>query len=206
MLSFLQGLILSAVEVLAISVFVFLVLSYLPPDISILLLNGVFLAQIAIDVLHTPCKPSSEIRNGYNDLELTTDSNSLLRSEKMKQFSGRIRMLFENKSIKLIALGLHFAGIVCLAVYMGLIMQVHGGDKLLGSMIAFPLVLVAISFIWSDSVQHWMAKTKKKVDEFHSARYKSSKSSTIVNILKLNALHMVEKCPSIATAVKLWSE
>jgi len=58
-------------------------------------------------VFRTPCKPSSEIRNGYNDLELTTDSNSLLRSEKMKQFSGKIRMLFENKSIKLIAQVLH---------------------------------------------------------------------------------------------------
>ena len=160
---------------LAISVFVFLVLSYLPPDISILLLNGVFLAQIGVDVLRTPCRPSSEIRNGYDELELTTDSTSLLRSENVKRLSGIIRMIFENKTIKLIALGVHFAGIVTLAVYVGYIMRAE--EKLLRSVIAFPIVLIAMSIVWCDPVQHLMAKTKKKVDEFHSARYKSSKSS-----------------------------
>ena len=140
---------------MAISVFVFLVLSYLPPDISILLLNGVFLAQIGIDVLRTPCR------------QVTT------RPLRPKQLSG---IVFENRTIKLIALGVHFAGIVTLAVYVGYIMRAE--EKLLRSVIAFPIVLIAMSIVWCDPVQRLMAKTKK---EFRSARYKLSKSS--VNIL-----------------------
>ena len=156
---FLQGLIFSAVEVLAISVFVFLVLSYLPPDVSILLLNGVFVVQIIIDIFHTPCRPHQR------------DSE---RPKKPNKILGIVRVIFENKFTKLLALGLQVAGIISLAIYLGISLQ-HSDMKALQPIIAFPLVLIVMSFIWSDWIQKLLAKAKVKTAIIHSARYKSSK-------------------------------
>lgn len=160
---FLQGLIFSAVEVLAISVFVFLVLSYLPPDVSILLLNGVFVVQIIIDIFHTPCRPHQR------------DSE---RPKKPNKILGIVRVIFENKFTKLLALGLQVAGIISLAIYLGIRLLYDEQDsymKALRPIIAFPLVLIVMSFIWSDWIQKLLAKAKVKTAIFHSARYKSSK-------------------------------
>ena len=161
---FLQGLIFSAVEVLAISVFVFLVLSYLPPDVSILLLNGVFVVQIIIDIFHTPCRPHQR------DSELPKKPNKIL---------GKVRVIFENKFTKLLALGLQLAGIISLAIYLGTSLHDEQDSdtymKALRPIITFPLVLIVMSFIWSDWIQKLLAKAKAKTAIFHSARYKSSK-------------------------------
>ena len=160
-------------EVLAISIFVFLVLSSLPPDVSILLLNGLFIVQISIDVYHTRCVPSSTHRNGYDEIELSGN----LRSERLKRITETIRMIFENRIIKLIALGLQFTGIVGLAIYLGLTMKAGEDAKILRVVIAFPLVLFVMSFIWSNWTQKLIAMTKNRVGEFCTARYKSSKST-----------------------------
>lgn len=158
-------------EVLAISIFVFLVLCYLPPDVSILLLNGLFVVQISIDVYHTHCIPSSTHRHGYDEIELPES----LRSERLKRISEVVRMIFENRIIKLIALGLQFGGIVGLAIYIGLTMNAGGDGKILRVVIAFPLVLLVMSFIWSNWVQKLIAATKNRVGGFRTARYKSCK-------------------------------
>ena len=151
-------------EVLAISVFVFLVLSYLPPDVSILLLNGVFVVQIIIDIFYTPCRPHQ------CDSELRKKLNKILRI---------VRVIFENKFTKLLALGLQVAGIISLAIYLGITLydEQDSDMKALRPVIAFPLVLIVMSFIWSDRIQKLLAKAKDKENTpiSHSARYKSSK-------------------------------
>ena len=162
-ISFLQGLIFSAVEVLAISIFVFLVLSYLPPDLSILLLNGVFVAQIIINSFHTPCRPNH-----------ASELHRRIKSKKLNKILGIIRMIFENKITKLLALGLQLTGIVGLTIYLGI--NLYDGDvNTLRPVIAFPVVLTVMSFIWSNWIQKLLAKPKMKAGTFHSARYKSSK-------------------------------
>ena len=150
-------------EVLAISVFVFLVLSYLPPDLSILLLNGVFVVQIIIDSFNTPCRPN-------DDSEL----HRRIMSKKLNKILGIVRVIFENKTTKLLALGLQLTGIVGLGIYLGI--NLYDGDvNTLQPVIAFPLVLIMMSLIWSNWIQKLLAKPKMKPDTFHSARYKSSK-------------------------------
>ena len=81
-------------------------------------------------------------------------------------------MIFENKTTKLLALGLQLTGIVGLAIYLGL----HDDVNTLQPVIAFPLVLIVMSFIWSNWIQKLLAKANNmKAGTFHSARYKSSK-------------------------------
>ena len=88
-------------------------------------------------------------------------------------------MIFENKFTKLLALGLQLAGIISLAIYLGTSLHDEQGSdtymKSLRPIITFPLVLIVMSFIWSDWIQKLLAKAKAKTAIFHSARYKSSK-------------------------------
>ena len=150
-------------EVLAISVFVFLVLSYLSPDVSILLLNGVFVVQIIIDSFHTPCRPNHD-----------SEPHRRITSKKLNKILGIVRVIFESKTTKLLALGLQLTGIVGLTIYLGISLY-DGYVNTLRPVIAFPLVLIVMSLIWSNCSQKLLAKAKMKAGTFHSARYKSSK-------------------------------
>ena len=154
------------------SSFVFLVLGYLPPQISIPLMNGVFLGQIALDVFRTPWKPPDQSRGSYRSIDQEGSNTSKL--DRVKFIFGKI---LENKPVKGVALLLQVAGIVGLVVY--LVVEHDHAEFLewyLRPIIAFPIVLLAMSIIWSDKIQVFLAHTTRRVDETHTARYKSCKS------------------------------
>ncbi len=159
------------------SIFVFLALGNLPPHVSLFLLNGVFIAQIGIDVFRTPFRPTNHSRHSYDPLEQQgarhTSKLEKLRS-KLNSFFGAV---FENKVTKAIALILQVAAIVGLAVYLG----VNGEDDhivksfYLRSILAFSIVLFVMSIIWSDKVQLFITKTTHTVGKCDTARYRASK-------------------------------
>ena len=95
-------------------------------------------------------------------------------SKKLNKILGIVRVIFENKTTKLLALGLQLTGIVGLAIYLGIYLYDEDVNTL-RPVIAFPLVLIVMSFIWSNWIQKLLAKPKMKAGTFHSARYKSSK-------------------------------
>ena len=105
------------------------------------------------------------------------------------------RRLLENRFVKIIALVLQAVGILALAIFLGVMKQDidNGGSaavsKILRPVIAFPIALLILSFIWSDKVQKLIAHTKPKVGECRTARYKSSKLLTNRFLLKLLPVH-----------------
>ena len=171
-----QGIGFAVLEVFTISTFVFLVLSYLPPNVSILILSGVFPVQIIIDIYcnRVPCKPSPATRRQYQNLDMmVTPVRPSKRLAVLKEYS---RMALENKVVKYIALVLQVGGILGLAIFLG-VRRPEGTalSKILRPIIAFPIALLIMSFIWSDKVQKLIAHTKRKVGKSCTARYKSSK-------------------------------
>lgn len=175
-----QGVLLSIVEVTAMSIFVFLALGNLPPHVSLFLLNGVFIAQTAIDAVRTPFRLPNNCRGcSYNSLEDQSPHNPTTKFEvyklKLKSF---FCTLLENKLVKVLAFLGQIGGIVGLAVYLGTKGDLDGdADTTLyiRPIVAFLVVLLVLSVAWSDKVQIWITKARNKVGWSDNARYKSSK-------------------------------
>ena len=181
----------SIFEVIAICVFVFLVLAYLPPGISILLLSGVVFCQIAVDLVYTKknccdvdCSNlSSSDKNGYDDLEDLRNgaAQSPLMGKTQKVF-GFLNMLLENRMVKLLALFFQLVSIITFIVLWALYYTgpYHSSKMFLYKLqplIALPLSLIVLSVIWTNKFQEYIAKihTHRYSDD-RTARYKSSKS------------------------------
>ena len=201
-----QGIGFAVLEVFTISTFVFLVLSYLPPNVSILILSGVFPVQIFIDIYYNrvPWKPSPATRQHYQNLDMMATpigpSKLALRLAVLKEY---FRMLLENKVVKYIALVLQVGGILGLAIDLRVRSKAHmngtalsmesnrialSNANILHPIIAFPIALLIMSFIWSDKVQKLIAHTKRKVGKSRTARYKSSKFVIIIIIADIGNL------------------
>ena len=176
-----QGISIAILEVFTISTFVFLVLSYLPPNISILILSGVFFVQICIDIKRAPWKPAPASRHQYHNLEMEAPVKPSQLSLWLATLKEWFRQLLENRTVKIVALVLQAVGILVLTIFLGVKKRDidRGGSvavsKILRPVIALPIALLIISFIWSDKVQKLIAHTNHIVGECRTARYKSSK-------------------------------
>ncbi len=200
----------SVLEVGAISVFVFLVMAELSPDSSLLLLCGVFFCQIAVDCWQVNTCSCSKVdcvnktrrcRRGYEVLidqeQGGLESSSTLSNVSSDQMTTSVavrkvrkatvvhscfKTLFENKFVKCVALLLQF---VSLGVFIGRWCYVFIGNNHsllhgLRMVIAAPLCLLVLSFVWTNKFQEWIASVNKIEDK--TARFKSSKlCMTIIN-------------------------
>ena len=183
------------VEVTAMCVLVYLVFAELPSDISILLLNGVFSAQLVIDIKDThnwvccnrgcfgeigSCLTRSRRnahRRGYERVEEGRDRDSQSNSNFVQCLLSVFGTILENRITKVMALLLQVGGVIALIAF--LIVKTHANkDHPIQPMIGIPLVLLVMSVIWSNRFQEMIAKpttTHTIEDEKRTARYKSSK-------------------------------
>ncbi len=175
--SFFQGILLAILEVCAVSTFVFLALSNLPPHVSLFLLNGVCIAQIAIDVVRTPWRSANRYGGGYTP----TDKEGYSLTSKFEWLKKTLKpvlgKLLENKITKTAAFVLQIAALVGLAVCL----EVNGDvdqaptQLFLQPIIAIPISIVTLAIIWNDKFQIWIAQSTNKDDNCENAQYMSSK-------------------------------
>lgn len=177
---------------------VFLVLTELSPGVAILVLNGVFFVQILIDTHSSfrtkqcatdncDLRRNSE-RQGYDrvDQANSPEHEPFLipmedgRYKYFMKFLRRLQCITEYYVVKVIAGLLQFVGIAGLIGYWIYIVKTgkSAGKEVvyLHPLIGLPLVLLALSVIWSNRFQEAIAKSGvRKDDKKVSARYKSSK-------------------------------
>lgn len=182
-----QGALLSIIEVMAITTFVFLVAAELPASLTLLLLNGVFAFQIFIDFCYSkPCCCCSQscsqcMRRNYTPMAGNNEQAERPRPyrveklKKVRQIINFFETLLENKTVKVFAFFLQIGGIMIL-IPTWVVLMGHPNTYKLRPMVGLPLSLLVLSFIWSNKVQEWIAKADNTVftDQKRTARYKSS--------------------------------
>ena len=164
----------------------------LDPGVAILALNGVFIFQIILDVQGSfkkscgtdKCQPAR--RREYGDIaDCGSQEQPLINDGDQEDVQSRIKTCLrwcekknEHWFLKCLALLLQGAGLIGLIGFWGSQVGHHNFplDVHLRPMIGLPLVIIAMSIIWSDRVQRFFARAHgKTVDENKkSARYKSS--------------------------------
>ena len=179
------------------SCFVFSVLSFLTPDLALLSMQTVFCIQFLLDVYYTPsiCKCKGQpckSRNDYSSLD--PEMNSCLgNNESNERFTGTIlqrrllkvknffHLLLENKQARFLAFFLQFTGIGALIAFVVTrYAQDHDvnakQEVYLLPVIVLPLSVTALSIVWSNKVQEYLATPESDTcNPPFNARYKASK-------------------------------
>ena len=183
---------------------VFIILASFPMGVSILLLNGVFLFQIALDVRKTfrnrKCVPRNcrtrihSHREDYVEMsgEGGEDRRSLLRSmeedaeghifveARSYKWLKHLDRWLENWIVKSVALLLQIVSLCGFLIFW--VLKMHGDHSLtdsryfyMRSLISLPLVLLCMSLMWTNLYQERIASIKKTAILERTSRYKSSK-------------------------------
>ena len=150
------------------------------PGVGILLLCCVFFFQTFVDMIKTPhwywcqnnnCTRARAERNGYNPLSQNHQQRS-----KMEYFVCFVQAILENRVMKVIALLLQTIGIFgFIAVWVA---STNASEyDMTRPMVGYPLVILVLSFTWSNWFQEKIAEPDKKDlrREDTTARFKSSK-------------------------------
>ena len=158
-----QGLLVCALEVVAISTLVLLVVAEFSPDVSILLFSGIFITQTIVNVFDNDA--CCGVRPQYQKA-------SLAELERQRRVSG-LPAAFCSVSSKLFAFMLQLTGILGLVGYFLYKSLVLGDALEYRVVVGMPLSLLVLSVVWSNRCQKFIARSPNKDV---SARYKSSKS------------------------------
>ena len=156
---------------LALTIFVYLILPEVTSGAGILLLSGVFIAQIAMDIYYTPipcyfgshsqkCSCLRRQQKGYhrtyNDLQ-----PSPLVSHSVRSKAG---IIIENKIVKVLAFLLQVMGIFGFSALWNELPK-DTKYKSFWPIIGFPVVIIMLSIIWTDSFQEYIAQPKLYEEE-----------------------------------------
>ena len=171
------------------SFFVFSVLSYLTPDLTLLTMQGVFLVQFLLDIYYMPslCKCNhhhrSSSRNSVPGDENGQRAEHDVNVEDVQEEScfDKVKLFFqhilENKQIKLLAFLLQILGIGGLLAIIVVEAKVKS-EIYLFPVIGLPLCITTLSFLWSNKMQGYLITPKNGVcDPSFNARYKASELS-----------------------------
>ena len=171
------------VEVIAMSTLLFLVLTELSPGEAILILNGVFLVQTAIDV-HTSFRNRKKHflddystqrcgdRHEYNQMDNCPEEILMITNPGAggRQVDDMMHECFLNHYVvKAVALLLQVGGLVSLISFWAVPPASDMVHK--KALIGLPFILLSLSLIWSNWFQEAIAKSNY-LDK--TARYKSS--------------------------------
>ena len=179
-----QGMAGAVTEVLAMTSFVYLVLPEISPGVGILLLCGVFFFQICVDIVKTPnsyCGQNTTIscgrgqRNGYDAIHRQKATSSFW-SKVWGFFEKTFRVLLANRIAKVVALLLQIVGMFgFIGLWIGMTKDKH--YDMVRPMVGYPLVVFALSVIWSNFFQEKIAGAEDKYNKTRvvTARFKSSK-------------------------------
>ena len=191
-------------EVVVLSLFLFVVLASFPPEVSILLLNGVFFVQTALDILrsfraknHFSNDCRNILHNNRRQYDLVdnreeavgdaeplvneTDIIADLKYNSNKWFAKLLQFLqwlLENWIMKSIAFILQFVGLLGFLIFWWLKIDDQHLYVYKQALIALPFILLSMSVMWSTAFQGAIAKPSiavGTVDVKVSARYKSSR-------------------------------
>ena len=182
-----QGIFGSILEVLAMTVLVYLVLPQLSPGVGMLLLCGVFFFQIVIDKFKTPhwywcqnnrCSCAAHERNGYDLLRTSQQKQSI-----MERFVRFMQIILENKMMKIIALLLQIFGVIGFTAAWVVGINTDEFD-VTRPLVGGPLAILVLSFVWST----WFQKKVNEPDRRDlqrnvTARYKSGKLVQVFTLL-----------------------
>ena len=173
-----QGMAGAVVEVFAMTIFVYLVLPEISPGVGILLLCGVFFIQICIDIVKTPnwyCGQGTCMlthRNEYNELSRQRSTGGLSWAKVYGRVEKVVKVLLANRIAKVVALIVQIIGMFgFIGLWVGMTKSMH--YDMVRPMVGFPLIILALSFIWSNFFQEKIAEADKHKDV--TARFKSSK-------------------------------
>lgn len=184
-----QGAASSIVEVVATSVFVFSVLCHLPPELALLSMQPVFVAQFLLDVRYTTCNTRGYncSRDGYMGVRNTPPNTQILPDlpagddneqprTKMKCYSklGQILgLILENKITKTIALLLQIAGTGGILTIVILNKKAH--QHYLVPVIGLPLSVATLAVLWTNKFQELLHQASESEGGVAAnARYKAS--------------------------------
>lgn len=157
------GLVVTVLEVLAISTLIFLVLSEFSPGVSILLMSGVFITQIFVNLLESDfVKHVFSFSRKSRFVERPADKASPVNYKTCCSVS-----------IKLLAFLLQVTGLIGLVGYWLYTVFIQGANLEFRVVVGLPVALITLSVVWSNRVQKFISRSS--MDEV-SARYKSSKS------------------------------
>ena len=166
------------------SIFVYLVLSELHPAVSILVLNGVFFAHIAIDLYSsyykkTNCNPNNYQnqlqRREYTELNENNEAESdpfVTRDPVVNQDRNKLYHKMKNP-LKVAGFLLQLIGLVSIFFFCFMVEKKENEYSYLRPLIALPLVLLVMSIIWSNRFQEATAKPYLLTCNKVSSRYKS---------------------------------
>ena len=171
----LQGIAGSSVEVVVMTIFVYLVLPEISPGPGIFLLCGVFFFQIFVDFCYTQkwfwCQ-----HDGCSCTQQGHDFTHLHRRSKVEYVVCIVQLLLENRVMKVLALLLQATGIFGF-IGVWVVHMNHHGYNIIRPMIGYPLGIILLSVLWSTWFQQRIATPHSREPQNNTARYKSSKSS-----------------------------
>lgn len=173
----------AVVEVFAMTIFVYLVLPEISPGVGILLLCGVFFFQICVDIVKTPkwyCGQGTCMlthRNEYNELPRQRSTGGLSWAKVYRRAEKVVRVLLANRIAKVVALIVQIIGMFgFIGLWVGMTKSMH--YDMVRPMVGYPLIILALSFIWSNFFQEKIAeadKDRERRSKDVTARFKSSK-------------------------------
>lgn len=152
------------------STFVFSVLCYLPPDLAPLGMQAVFIFQFVLDYIYL-CSKNDNPHQNQSGCCYSNNSEYETIGEEGQSTVKYCSIFVENKTGKLVSIVLQLIGIVGLLVFL----VVEGSmtrDSYLFPIIAMPLSIITLSFVWSNKVQEYLANPQGK--SHNLVRYKTS--------------------------------
>lgn len=164
-------------------VFIFLVLAELPPDISILLLNGIFLAQFFVDIYTGIC---GVVRRNDGYVRLNSEQEDFVEVSKGSIVIAFFALLFQLTSLLVF---------VFLWSFRFMSTEVTGYRFLyrLRPMIGLALCLPVFSVIWTNKFQECLQARKTANQDGTTARYRSCKQAVMPNIACIAHIYIIYK-------------
>ena len=151
------------------TIFVYLILPEVSSGTGILLLSGVFVAQIAMDIYNTPilyfgpCHQKCSCLKGHQkEYRRIYSPVTVHQPHSMCSKAG---IILENKIVKVFAFLLQLTGIIGFsALWSKLSMDTH--YKSFWAIIGYPIVIIVLSIIWTNLFQEYIAQPRKSEEDW----------------------------------------
>ena len=155
------------------TIFVYLILPEVSSGAGIVLLSGVFVAQIAMDIYNTPipyfgpccqkCSCLKRQRKEYRRIHSDPETSPVTVHQPHSMCS-KVGIILENKIVKVFAFLLQLTGIIGFsALWSKLSMDTN--YKSFWPTIGYPIVIIVLSIIWTNLFQEYIAQPRKSEED-----------------------------------------
>lgn len=150
------------------SVFVFSVLCYLPPDLAPLGMQAVFIFQFLLDFYYLWIRKLNGNTSGCYNANKSEYETIGEEGQHHKRYCSTV---VENKLVKPVSVFLQFIGIIGFMAFLVVKASVTS-EVYLFPVIGMPLSIAILSIVWSNNVQEYLANPQRKSQNL--VRYKAS--------------------------------